>query len=119
MSRSLYTSQVKLRRIHVKVDGESAAPVADGVDKYLVDSVVDNGTGDYTINLTGKAKARNANDLDVISIVPIGVIAIPQVYAVTDESVSVKFFDEDGVAVDADFGIEIQANDNRFLTGYQ
>jgi len=116
--KPIETSQVKLRRIHVKVDGTIATPVASGVDQYLVGSVVDNGVGDYTIVLTDKSKPKYANNLDVISIVPIGAFALFNVVAVTPSSVRIAFFDETGAAQDTAFGVEIQANDNRFLTSF-
>ncbi len=63
----------------------------------------------HTIALTGKAKAKNSNPLDVIAIVPIGADASFHVVATTDSSVTIL------LSADVDFGIEIQANDNRFL----
>jgi hypothetical protein len=118
MSKPIQTSQVSLRRLHIKINGTGATPVASGVDQYLIESVVDNGVGHYTINLNGKAKARNNNALDVIAINPIGAFAIFQVVATTSSSVTVKFADAAAVALDVDFAIEIQANDNRFLTSF-
>jgi len=112
MAKPINTSQVKLRRLHIKVDGSAATPVASGVDKFLIESIDKLGAGNHKINLTGKAKARNANVLDVISIVPIGADASFHVVATTDDSVTIL------LSADVDFGIEIQANDNRFLTNF-
>lgn len=109
MSKPIQSSQIKLRRLHVKIDGSAVTPVASGVDQYLIDSVSKLGAGNHVITLTSRAKARNANVLDVISIVPIGADASFHIVATTSSSVTIL------LSADVDFGIEIQANDNRFL----
>lgn len=119
MANAIKTSQVRLRRIHVKVNGTAATPVASGVDKFLVASIDDLGVGNYKINLTGKAFARNNNPLDVIGFTAIGDVALFQVDATDRSSITISAFEADGVTPkDVDFGVEFQANDFKNLVGY-
>lgn len=103
MSRSLKSRQVGLKKLYISIDGTATTPVATGLDANFVESVTDNGTGDYTIRLKLPAQA---------DLVPDGLIsktanANGQVDAVTSQQITVNFFDEAGLAVDADFNLGI------------
>jgi hypothetical protein len=107
MLRDVKCSQ-RLARIHgFRVDGTGTASIlAGGFDGTLVD----NGTGDYTITFT---KAFAANRLPVCVGSAIGATAaVVQLAAVTTSTVQVLCFDAAGVAVDADFHLHVLGYDS-------
>ena len=111
--RSVKSAQVRMREIVVMVDGTAGTPAATGFDASQIDSVVDNATGDYTIILKKPFNKDNSN------------LPVCQVTSMTDgvmvkfdssayDRVTVKAFDDAGLAVDADLLLVIKGCDHRF-----
>ena len=102
------SAQLKVRQLAFSVSGTATTPVASGLDAFQVSSVVDNGTGDYTLILA------NSFGLDpqVLGIVPTsaGVYRF-EVTAKDIDRVTVEFFNAAGAAVDADFDIALAGTD--------
>lgn len=85
------------------ISGTAGTPADSGDDEYFVDSIVDNGTGSYTINF--KEAARR--DLHVIGLVPVTAERIMSVSAIDESSVTVRAEDAAGAQADADFYITV------------
>lgn len=102
------SAQLKVRQLAFSVDGTAGTPAASGLDSFQVSSVVDNGTGDYTIILSNPFGLAP----QVLGIVPssAGVYRF-EVTAKDIDRVTVEFFDETGTAVDADFDIALVGTD--------
>lgn len=98
--RSPKVRQVGQIAIHLGV----ASDAIQGPDKAFVQSIVKNGTGDWTITLKEKAKLP----LHVSGLVSATAGAILHVDVVGLDSVQIKSFDDAGAAMDADFNIQIQ-----------
>ena len=99
LKRSLQCRQVGAILMNCSVDGTAGTPVASGLDEKFIESVVDNGAGDYTITVKEAAKQN---------LIPAGIVsltdgAILSVSAVTPSSISVIAVDDTGASVDADF----------------
>ena len=90
--------------LNISVDGTAGTPVASGPDASIVESIVDNGTGDYTINLKEPSKMN----LHVASIVCATADSIIP-FAVGLQSIQVKARSVAAVpaAKDVDFSIQI------------
>lgn len=105
ISRSLKSRQIAVTQISVTVNGTATTPVAGGMDAKFIDSVVDNNTGDYTINiqpaLVGQA------DIVPVGIVPSTADVVCRVTAVTKSSIRVVCRSVAGspAAADCDFTI--------------
>lgn len=102
ISRALLCRQIYAHRIHVGVTGASGTPVAAGMDTSFIDSITDNGTGDYTINL--KDKAQRDVLIAGIHCSTDGLYA--RVSAVTENSIRVLLKTFAGVATDGDVTID-------------
>lgn len=93
--------------MQISVNGSATTPVASGPDAVFISSVVDNGTGSYTINFKESAKTAPF----VSGLVVVGSKAVGEVVAVTTSSITVSFVDMDDAAADADFNIQWQYSD--------
>lgn len=102
------SAQLKVRQLAFSVDGSAGTPAASGLDGFQVSSVVDNGTGDYTIILANPFGLAP----QVLGIVATstGVHSI-EVTAKDIDRVTVNFFDETNTAIDADFDIALLGTD--------
>jgi hypothetical protein len=102
--RSKQCRQIGQVELNISVNGTAGTPVASGPDAAFVESVVDNGTGSYTI--TFKEAAQTA--LHPSAVLSLTARAIPRVSAVTTSSVTVVVLRDDNTAMDADFTIQLQ-----------
>lgn len=107
LKRSLQCRQVGHVLVSCSVNGTAGTPAASGTDAMFIESVTDNGTGDYTITIKEKSK----QDLEVIGLVSLTEAAILHVEAVTESTINVKAVDDAGVAVDADFTVAFRFAD--------
>jgi hypothetical protein len=105
LTRSLKCRQVGQVLLNISVNGTAGTPVASGPDAAFVQSVVDNGTGDYTITLKDSAKLN----LHVASLVCATADSTLIPFAVTTNSVQVraKSVAASPAAKDVDFSIQI------------
>lgn len=101
--RGLKSRQPGMVEITFQISGTAGTPAASGQDAAFVESVVDNGTGDYTITLKEKA----LQNLVVKGLVGITSKKVLNISAVTQQAVSVTAFSDAGAAVDADFTITL------------
>lgn len=100
IARSIKSRQIGTTLISVSVNGTAATPVAGGMDARFIGSVVDNGAGDYTINLA--AGLAGQADIVPVAVIPSTAGIIPSVSAVTKSSIRVVCENDAGVATDAD-----------------
>jgi hypothetical protein len=103
IKRTLKSRQIGMVMTMHLISGTAGTPADSGDDQYFVSSVVDNGTGSYTINF--KEPARR--DLHVIGLVSLTSRAVLKVSAIDESSVSVVALKDDGTAMDADFYITV------------
>lgn len=103
MSRALKSRQVGLKKLYISVDGTATTPEASGLDATFVESVTDNGTGSYTITFKLPAQSNLVAD----GVTSLTANASANVPAVTKQSITVDFTDEDGNDVDADFNLGV------------
>jgi len=103
IARSIKSRQIGTTLISISVDGTATTPAAGGMDARFIGSVVDNGAGDYTINIAPGLAAQ-------ADIVPVGVVAttadrVCRVSAVTKTSIRVVCRSVAGspAAADSDF----------------
>lgn len=87
IARSIKSRQIGTTLISISVNGTATTPAAGGMDARFIGSVVDNNTGDYTINLAPGLAGQ-------ADIVPVGVVAstadvVCRVTAVTKSSIRV------------------------------
>lgn len=101
--RSMKSRQPGTVEVCFSVSGTAATPAASGQDAMFVDSVVDNGVGDWTITL----KDKSLLDLVVKSLVSFTPGAILNVDAVDEESITVLCEDAAGAPLDADFAVAL------------
>ena len=99
--RGLKSRQPGMVEVVFSVSGTASTPAASGQDAYFVDSVVDNGTGDYTITLKEKA----LQSLVVKGLVSFTARAILRVAAVDAQTINVVSLRDDNTALDANFSI--------------
>ena len=111
--RSIKSAQLGMREVNVSYTGASGDAVA-GPDKYLVSSVSDLGTGNYTIILDSKARAVEGKSAFLKGWSSLTANVMLQVTAVSDDRITVKCTDESGSAVDADLQLCIGLHDWRF-----
>jgi hypothetical protein len=104
--RSPKVRQVGQIALHISVNGTATTPVASGPDAVFVQSITDNGTGDYTITLKESAKMN----LVVSSIALATADATAYAFAVTKNTVQIKARSVAGspAAKDVDFTVTIQ-----------
>lgn len=109
LKRALNCRQVGQVQLNISVDGTATTPSASGPDSKFVESITDNGTGDYTITLKEAAHAT----LHVSSIVLSTSDATAYVFAVTSSTVRIRARSVAGspAAKDVDFSIQIQFAD--------
>jgi len=111
--RSIKTAQVGNREMHFGITGTAGTPAATGVDRFLVADVADNGAGDYTITLTGKASAER--DLFLKGWSTSTADTTLSVTAVTGSTIQVACTAAStGAAQDADISLTLGATDQRF-----
>lgn len=105
-----------MRQLILKVLGSSGTPTADGFDKLNVDSIVDNGVGDYTIIFKKPFNKDNAQD-PVAFIQPITADVIAHLVSADHDRVTIACFDAtDGTtAKDADVALLVVGCDHRFM----
>jgi hypothetical protein len=103
MVRTLKTRQIGLVQTFHKISGTAGTPADSGIDRAYVLSVVDNSTGNYTINF--KQAARQ--DLHVVGLVAITENVVLSIAAVDEDSITVKAETDAGVAADADFFLTV------------
>lgn len=89
--------------IVVSISGAAGTPAASGQDASIVDSVIDNGTGSWTINL----KTPSLQNLIVKSIASLTADAIPANTAVTTSSVTITALNGAGAAKDMNFNLTL------------
>jgi hypothetical protein len=112
-ARSIASAQPKMKMLSLEVDGTLGTPAASGFDGKQV-SVIDNGTGDYTIVLKRPGAKANANKCKAM-VTPLEADTICHVDAVDHDRVTVKCFASDGItAKDAQISMLIMACDHRF-----
>lgn len=99
--RSMKSRQPGTVEVVFSISGTAGVPAATGQDAMFVSSVVDNGTGDYTITV----KDKSLQDLVVKSLVSFTDRAILHVSAVDEQTITVVAKRDDNTAMDADFGI--------------
>ena len=107
--RSLKCRQVGQIELNISVNGTAGTPVASGPDAAFVQSITDNGTGDYTITLKESAKMT----LHVSSIVCATADSTIIPFAVTVNTIQVKAKSVAAApaAKDVDFSIQIKYMD--------
>jgi hypothetical protein len=103
MVRSLKSRQIGLVTTYHIISGTAGTPADSGFDSAYVQSVTDNGTGDYTI--TFKAPARQ--DIHIAGIISHTAGVVWNIEAVDEQTVQITFFDcTDGTTpVDAIFSM--------------
>ena len=87
----------------VNISGAGATPAATGQDAMFVESVVDNGTGSWTINF----KEKSLQNISPKSLVALTADAILCITAVTTSSVTVTAVNGAGAAKDANFALAV------------
>lgn len=101
MKRGLKCRQPGMVELCFSISGTAGTPAASGQDAMFVESVVDNGTGDYTITLKQKALL----DLVVKGLVSFTARANLRVSAVDEQTITVVSLRDDNTALDADFSL--------------
>lgn len=103
--RPLKCRQIGQIALNISVNGTAGTPVASGPDASIINSIVDNGTGDYTINLKEPSKMN----LHVASIVCATADSTIIPFAVGLQSIQVKARSvaASPAAKDVDFSIQI------------
>ena len=113
LKRSVKVAQLLMREVQCEISGTAGTPIASGFDKNQIKSVVDNGTGDYTIIL--KRPFNNANPNKAKAFVQCLTAArVATVSAVAFDRVSILVTDLSGTAADADISVLIKGCDHRF-----
>jgi len=97
--RSMKCRQVGSVIMSVSISGTAATPAASGTDAMFIDSVVDNGVGDYTISVKEAAK-QNLEPVGIVSLTPGAILSVS---AVTSDSITIASEDAAAAALDADF----------------
>lgn len=107
--RSPKCRQVGQIELNISISGTAATPVASGPDAQFVQSVVDNGTGDYTITLKESARIN----LHVSSLVLATEDSTAIVFAVSKNTVQIraKSVAASPAAKDVDFSVQIKYAD--------
>lgn len=106
--RSPKVRQIGQVELNISVDGAAGTPVASGPDAAFVESITDNGTGDYTITLKEPSKMP----LHVSSIVVVGEIAASFLATATPkQSFKILTTDLAGAAADGAFNVQIKFMD--------
>jgi len=112
VKRGIKTHQIGMRLLHLKIQDTATTPVAEGPDKFLVASIVDNGgVGDFTVILN--RPAANDKDLYVAGWSGPADTAVA-VTNVDHDRVTVLITDLAGAAKDEDVFLTILAHDARY-----
>lgn len=111
VKRGIKTHQIGMRQLALKIIDTATTPVADGPDKFLVDSILDLGAGNFTIILN--RPAANGKDLFVMGTSGPADTAVA-ITAVAYDRVTVQVTDLANVAKDEDFSITLLAHDARY-----
>lgn len=101
--RGLKSRQPGMVEVTFNISGTAGTPAASGQDAAFVDTVVDNGTGSYTITLKEKA----LQDLVVKGLVSFTARAILRVSAIDGQTITVISLRDDNTALDADFSLTL------------
>jgi hypothetical protein len=112
LRKAMVSNNPKVRAIMVSISGTVATPLASGLDASQIDSVVDNGAGDYTIILKYPYNA-NSSALPHVQATSITDAIKCTVSAVAYDRVTIKCTDGADAATDADINIMMVGNDNR------
>lgn len=99
IKRTLKSRQVGLVKTYHLISGTATTPADSGLDAAFIESITDNGTGNYTIKVIEPSRL----DLVVDSLIPATTKTVLEVAAVTTDSVTIKAWTDAGVAKDADF----------------
>lgn len=112
--RSIKSAQIMMRELNFKIDGTSGTPSALGLDKLQIASVVDNGVGDYTINLL---RPFNNEIIEVpqAQITSITAQRVATISAISASSITIEVTDLAGAAADADLDICMKGSDARYV----
>lgn len=113
LARSIATRQLRMKELYLGVAGDSGTPSAFGLDATEVESITDNGVGDYTINFKTPAAYNN---LFAIHLTPIGE-NLNVVQASSDlNSITINVFNRvTGAAADGDFYITVGNHENNYV----
>jgi hypothetical protein len=101
--RSSKCRQIGQIELNLSVDGVSATPVVSGPDAAFVSSISDDATGQWTITFKESAK----QNIHVASIVAITDRAVFHINAVSKNSVSIHARNDAGLAIDAQFTLQV------------
>lgn len=112
--KALIMNNPKMRAIAVSVNGTAGTPAASGIDASQIESVTDNGAGDYTITLKFPFNSNSSVDpIAMVSSKTAGVQAY--VTAIDYNVVTVEAVDttDGSTATDCDFDLYMIGNDGR------
>lgn len=107
--RSPKCRQVGQIELNISINGTATTPVASGPDAAFIESVADNGTGDYTITLKESAKMNLHVSALVLATADSTIIP----FAVSKNTIQVKAKSvaSSPAAKDVDFSIQIKYAD--------
>ncbi len=103
IKRTLKTRQVGLVQTYHLISGTAVTPADSGIDKAFISSIVDNGTGNYTITVLEPSRLA----LVVAGIAAVTTKTVLEISAISASAVTVKAWSDAGVAKDADFYISL------------
>lgn len=103
LKRSLKCRQIGMTEMQISVNGTAGTPVASGPDAAFISSVVDNGTGNYTINFIEAAKI--APFVSGLVMLTDDVAATISAVTVSSITVSIRTIADAPAAADGDFNI--------------
>jgi hypothetical protein len=98
--RSIKSRQIAVTLVSISVNGTATTPVPGGMDARFIGSIVDNGAGDYTINLAAGLAAQA--DIVPVGVVPTTADRVCRVSAVTRSSIRVVCRSVTGAPANAD-----------------
>lgn len=113
LKRSVKVAQLLMREVQFEISGTAGTPAASGFDKNQIKSVIDNGTGDYTVVLKRPFNANNANKAKAF-VQCLTAARVATVSAVDYDRVTILVTDLSGVAADADISVLIKGCDHKF-----
>jgi uncharacterized secreted protein with C-terminal beta-propeller domain len=111
MKRSIKTSQIGLRQMHISLTATATTPVAAGPDKFEVASITDLGVGNFLVIL--RNPAANSKDIFVLGTSGPADTAVA-VTAVAYDRVTVQVTDLANIAKDEDFSMALAVHDARY-----
>lgn len=108
---SIKSAQLQLRQLNFKVEGADGSPSISGFDQFNIDSVVDNGVGDYTIIF--KFPFKRAPQLAGWGSLT-ALVAYLKIEAIAYDRINVKLFDTANAAIDGDIFLCVVGSDFRY-----